>query len=253
MPRIKLTIAYVGTAYCGWQIQQGHSASQPTIQAALEEAASRIVQSPVRMYGSGRTDAGVHAKGQVAHMDVPPKHAHTSWQRALNRYLPHDIRIVDAEVVHDTFHAQFDALRKSYHYRLWHGTSYTPPDIYPFVWACGPVDSARMEAAAAHLVGTYDAAALQNAGTPIENTVRTIYRVERHKEPQKGESLWIFEANGFLKQMVRNMIGLLVAVGQNKQSPEAITDILASKNRCMAGLTAPAQGLCLETVLYDTP
>ena len=250
MPRLKLTIAYVGTRYCGWQIQEGRTATQPTVQAALEKAAARIACEPVHIHGSGRTDAGVHAEAQVAHMDVPPHRAGANWQRALNTYLPPDIRVICVENVPDTFHAQFDAVRKTYHYRLWHATAYTPPQLYPFVWECGPVDTNLMDAAARHFIGCYDCAALQNTGTPLEHTIRTVFTARRETACNQDESLWVFEADGFLKQMVRNMMGLLVHVGRGKCPPEQVAHILASKQRSQAAVTAPAKGLGLHAVHY---
>ncbi len=282
MPRIRLTVAYVGTRYHGWQTQARKSGPPlVTIQSLLEKEVSRIVGAAVHVHGAGRTDAGVHADAQTAHMDVPDRALRINWQAALNTSLPPDIRIVEACRVADSFHAQFDALRKIYCYRLWLSRRYTPPRLYPFVWACGPVDVARMDHAASLLTGTRDFAGLRNRGD-TRDSVRTLYSVTRspdgllplwHPEqetdtPSKSdgadvlslnggcvEVAWRFEGNGFLKQMVRNAVGLLVAVGQGKFPPEGIPELLAQGDRRHVGTTAPARGLTLEQVVYskETP
>ncbi len=277
MPRIRLTIAYVGTRYHGWQIQARKSGPPlMTIQSLLEKEVSRIVGSAVHVHGAGRTDAGVHADAQAAHMDVPERAGRINWQAALNTALPPDIRIVEACRVADTFHAQFDALRKIYCYRLWLSRRYTPPRLYPFVWACGPVDVARMDHAASLLTGTRDFAGLRNRGD-TRDSVRTLYSITRTPDgslpswrsergtsndpaPHDSELLslnggamelaWRFEGNGFLKQMVRNAVGLLVAVGQGKFPPEGIPELLDQGDRRHVGTTAPARGLTLEQVVY---
>ena len=146
MPRLKLTIAYVGTQYHGWQTQARKNASPlPTIQNIIEDAVAHVLGERVHVHGAGRTDAGVHAEAQVAHLDVPESRARMDWQLALNTLLPRDIRIADAVLVPDTFHAQHSAVRKTYEYRLWLSKRYTPPQLYPFVWACGPVCSVKSE------------------------------------------------------------------------------------------------------------
>ena len=146
MPRLKLTIAYVGTQYHGWQTQALKNASPlPTIQNIIEDAVAHVLGERVHVHGAGRTDAGVHAEAQVAHLDIPESRARMDWQLALNTLLPRDIRIADAVLVPDTFHAQHSAVRKTYEYRLWLSKRYTPPQLFPFVWACGPVDVGRMD------------------------------------------------------------------------------------------------------------
>lgn len=256
MPRLKLTIAYVGTQYHGWQTQaRKNAANLPTIQNIVEDAVAHVLGERVHVHGAGRTDAGVHAEAQVAHLDIPESRARMDWQLALNTLLPRDIRIADAVLVPDTFHAQHSAVRKTYEYRLWLSRRYTPPQLYPFVWACGPIDVARMDEAARHLLGRQDFASLRNAGTDLHTTVRTILSITRTPDgPLPADCLelvWRFEADGFLKQMVRNIMGLLVAVGRGKLEPADIPGILEACDRRTAPLTAPACGLTMKKVWYN--
>ncbi|HIU17777.1 MAG TPA: tRNA pseudouridine(38-40) synthase TruA [Candidatus Avidesulfovibrio excrementigallinarum] len=254
--RIKLTLAYVGTHYHGWQIQARPDGPLLTVQGLLEQAAARVADTPVHVHGAGRTDAGVHAEGQVAHMDIPAGRTGVDWQLALNTLLPHDIRVVRAERAPEGFHAQFGAKRKRYLYRLWLSLRYTPPRLYPFVWSCGSLDVDRMLEAAQHLEGRQDFSSLKNSGTDLLSSVRTVYAVRCLSAGAHGrcegerELVWSFEADGFLKQMVRNSMGLLVAAGRGKLSPDDIPAILAARDRRKAGPTAPAQGLTLDSITY---
>ncbi|GFM37097.1 tRNA pseudouridine(38-40) synthase TruA [Desulfovibrio psychrotolerans] len=264
MPRLKLTIAYVGTNYCGWQIQAFSRRPQPTVQEELERVAERVLGTPVRIFGSGRTDSGVHAEGQVAHFDVPEDKADRDWQRTFNAMLPDDIAVLDVERVASDFHARINATGKIYAYSLWLTRRYTPPRLFPFVWATGPVDVAAMDAAARHLEGTHDFSTFRNVGTEVETCVRTLRSISRSPHgPLPGadtpdyarvgiplQLTWYFEADGFLKQMVRNLMGTLVACGTGKLSPDAVPSLLAACDRAQAPATAPAQGLSLARVLY---
>jgi len=277
MARLALTVSYVGTRLAGWQIQARTDRPQPrTVQGELERIAERIVGAPVRLHGAGRTDSGVHAEAQVAHMDVPDHRADLDWQRAFNAGLPDDISVAAVARVPDDFHSRFDARGKTYTYRLWPERRWVPPRLAPFAWATGSLDLDAMDAAAAHLHGTHDFASFQNTGTDITTTVRTVTRVARRYEGEApvhpalpgamplsdadGDMncisaglrviAWDFEADGFLKQMVRNMMGLLVAVGRGKLPPHAVPAILAARDRKAAPATAPAQGLTLTRVHY---
>lgn len=259
MLRLKLTIAYVGTDFHGWQIQLRKDKILPTIQGILEERVAHIVGHHVHIHGAGRTDAGVHAAAQIAHMDVPENKVSLNWQLALNTSLPASIRIVDVAEVESTFHAQHQAVRKCYEYRLWLSRRYTPPWLIPFVWSCGSVQIAPMDEAAKYLLGTHDFASLCNAGTHVLTTVRTMLNISHNSEAEEflplpeNQSLlltWRFEADGFLKQMVRNCMGLLVASGQGKIQPHQVPDILEAKDRRVAPLTAPPQGLMLKKIWY---
>jgi tRNA pseudouridine38-40 synthase len=246
MPRFMLTLAYDGTAFSGWQLQP----RDRTVQGVVEAALAVIVGSPVRVHGSGRTDAGVHAMGQAAHFDCPQGRASVPWQRALNALLPDDVRVTECRRVAPDFHVRYAALAKTYEYTLWHTRGFCLPQRRRFVWNCGPVDTAAMEAAAALLVGEHDFAAFQNVGTPVSSTVRTLTEVSRHPGRTSHESIWRFTADGFLKQMVRNLMGCLVACGRGKLSPDQAADILHRADRAQAPATAPPQGLTLISVDY---
>lgn len=246
MPRIRLTVAYVGTRYQGWQVQ----ATGPTIQGTVEERLTRICGEPVRLHGSGRTDSGVHALAQVAHFDAPESKSHVPWRQALNSMLPHDIAILDADEAPPDFHARFSVRSKRYAYTLWTEPGYTLPQRAPFVWAVRGLDFEAMDRAAGILAGTHDFAAFQNAGTEIKGTVRTLEPIVRAPGTHPAEWVFRFQADGFLKQMVRNLMGLLVEVGRGGLDPEDARAVLESRDRRRAPATAPPQGLTLEEVLY---
>ncbi len=248
MPRIRMTVAYVGTRYHGWQIQ----ARGETIQGILESRLVRICEGDVRVHGSGRTDSGVHAVGQVAHCDVPESKARIPWRKALNAMLPNDIAIIDAREVDESFHARFSARSKRYSYTIWTEAGYTLPHRAPFVWPVRGLDLTAMEQAAALLAGTHDFSSMQNAGTDVKGTVRTLQPITRAPGPLPGEWIFSFRADGFLKQMVRNLMGLLVEAGRHTLTPGDVSRILEARDRRLAPATAPPQGLCLEEVNYDT-
>lgn len=251
--RLKLTIAYVGTNYKGWQIQEKINAP-PTIQGELEKIVSPIIGNLIRIHGSGRTDAGVHADAQIAHMDVPKEKSSLDWMRIFNTSLPKDIRVLNIENVDKNFHARFNAKNKAYTYQLWTKRNTIPPRLYPFVWDCGEVDLTAIKESLNYLMGTHDYSSFQNAGTIIDDPVRCIKSIFISQDEcisSEPYNLAIrFEANGFLKQMVRNMVGLLVAVGQGKLKPTYIKDIILACDRRIAPMTAPARGLTLREVLY---
>ncbi|SIO01056.1 tRNA pseudouridine(38-40) synthase TruA [Halodesulfovibrio marinisediminis] len=257
MPRIKITVAYIGTRYVGWQIQPPKvEHPQPTIQGEIEKVLTAVTGTLVRVHGSGRTDSGVHADAQVAHFDLPEKWARVNWQKVFTTKLPHDIAVTSVETIDDEFHSRFSSIGKSYTYTLWLNNKYVLPARYPFVWKTGPLDIAAMETAAESLTGEHDFASFQNIGTDITRTVRTMTRISHNcpdyaqRESLPDELVWTFEATGFLKQMVRNLMGTLVACGRHKITPESVLDILAAKDRTVAPATAPACGLCMHKVFY---
>ncbi|MDR1242065.1 MAG: tRNA pseudouridine(38-40) synthase TruA [Deltaproteobacteria bacterium] len=273
MARIKLTVAYLGTGFAGWQIQSfNQGAVARTVQGVLEEALRLILGVPVRVHSAGRTDAGVHADRQVAHFDTPEKECRVrrwsgfNWQSALHRLLPPDISILKAEEVPPSFHARFDCTGKVYAYHLWLERNYIPPKIRAFAWACGTADFNRMQQAANMLPGRRDFAGFQNAGSPQADTVRTLYSITPFFPGLPGEPAsppanadgrqirylaWRFHGDGFLKQMVRNLMGFIVWAGQGKIQPEDAGSLFAGKHRRAANFpTAPAWGLTLTDVLY---
>lgn len=247
MPRFRIDLAYLGTKYVGWQIQP----DGPSIQAMVERALKIVTDQDIRVHGSGRTDSGVHALAQTAHFDVPDDKAHIPWREALNANLPGDIRVTRALAAPLDFHARFSAKAKTYAYGLWHETGFVLPQRRPFVWDCGPVDAQRMDEAARLIKGEHDFAAFQNAGAEVKTTIRRILDLSRHPGATGYETLWRVTATGFLKQMVRNIMGCLVAVGRGRIEPEAVLVLLAGRDRTLAPGSAPARGLTLERVEYE--
>ncbi|WP_320173474.1 tRNA pseudouridine(38-40) synthase TruA [Maridesulfovibrio sp.] len=246
MQRIKLIIAYDGTNFCGWQLQP----ELRTVQGELEKAITRITGTSVRVHGSGRTDSGVHAYGQVVHFDVDDTRVTVPWQRALNSLLPDDVTVLDAEFVTPDFHSRFNALRKTYTYTLWLENNFFLPWRRHYVWKCGPLDLKAVDRSMQFFLGEHDFAAFQNTGTPVSSTVRTIFDFKRYPGQSEHEMVLEVCGSGFLKQMVRNMVGCLVEVGRGKAEPETVRLLLQMKDRTAAPATAPAQGLCMAGVYY---
>lgn len=260
MARLKLILAYMGTRFSGWQIQNvRHGESPRTIQAEVMKAVSRVANEPVKVHGASRTDAGVHAMGHVCHCDIPDHKIDTDWMRALNSLLPSAISVVSVERVEDDFHSQFHAHGKIYTYSLWLTRRYVLPQRRAFVWQTGPLDLEAMDRAAGHLTGTHDFASFRNVGTDTETSVRTLWEISRSfaspppgaEGPEALEVVWSFRGNGFLKQMVRNLMGCLVEVGRGKLDPDAVKGILAARDRSAAPVTAPPQGLTLQRIFYE--
>lgn len=257
MFRLRLTIAYVGTNFSGWQIQ---APGLRTVQGCLEEAFSILCSgkkkegvanmTPVRIIGAGRTDAGVHALAQAAHVDIPADRVKLPFVKACKGLLPDDISLIGAEIVDRDFHARFKASAKTYSYTLWHEPNFILPQRRPFIFPVGRLDLSAMQKAAELLIGQHDFAAFQNVGTLIKDTVREIFAIEMESLHNQQETIWRITGNGFLKQMVRNIVGCLVQVGRGKLSLEDVRYILISQNRKNAPATAPAAGLCLEEVKY---
>ncbi len=246
--KLKLLISYVGTRYAGWQVQENKEIL--TIQGELERAFLKTLKKEIRIIGAGRTDSGVHADEQCAHCIIPFEPKNIQWQRALNKVLPPDIRIKEVTEIHDNFHAQHDAIGKIYTYTLWTNRQYIPPKFAPYAWVCGELNYHLINEAISYFVGLHDFASFQNAGTEIKNTQRTLHSIEV-THISNNQSDIIFYGNGFLKQMIRNIIGLLVHIGQKRISPNQVEEILNLKKRTNLFPTAPAQGLTLTKVLYE--
>jgi tRNA pseudouridine38-40 synthase len=300
----KLTVAYDGTDFQGWQVQPG----LPTIQGELQSALQRIVGESPLPQGSGRTDAGVHALAQVASFSLQARIPPANLQRALNRTLPGSIRILSAEIVPDTFHARHSALAKTYEYRVLPiepaSSQICPPFLSRYVYAYSwRVNRDLLQRAAQALLGEHDfcgfaasdpdlatrsqdcdfpphrqkrrmdgAPGPQQTGVPEKQpsllgaerqafvtavanrtTVRTIYSSEWHEQITEGFHLLIYRVrgNGFLHHMVRNIVGTLLDIGRGYMSLDDIPSILASRDRRLAGPTAPARGLFLHSVEYE--
>ncbi len=246
MQRIRVTVAYDGTDFCGWQLQPGLR----TVQGELESAISRITGAPVRVHGSGRTDSGVHALGQVVHFDIEDRWSAVLWQRALNSLLPDDISVLESSLVPDDFHSRFSAEHKSYTYNLWIHNGYFLPWRRRYVWKCGPLDLDALDQGMEYFLGEHDFAAFQNTGTPVSSTVRTIYEFDRKHGDTEHEIQLRVCGSGFLKQQVRNMVGCLVRIARGKADPDFVRSLLQMKDRTAAPATAPARGLFLERVYY---
>ena len=246
MPRnFKLTVEYDGSRYHGWQRQP----EDPSIQAEIEKALAVMTRQPVILIGSGRTDAGVHALGQVAnfHSDtrIPPE----ALQKGLNSLLPDDIVIRACAVVDDAFHARFDVKSKIYNYTILNRTLPSALERDYVWWVRAALNREAMKQAMLSLMGEHDFSAFEGTGSPRAHSVRRMLSVWM-SFPNADKITLTFEANGFLRYMVRNIVGTLIEVGRGKITAEDFADILASRNRARAGATAPPQGLCLMEVCY---
>lgn len=242
---IKLTIEYDGTEYCGWQAQPNGTSIQQTVEAALE----KILGAKIRLNGSGRTDAGVHALGQVANFVYDGEVDLWRLQRGLNAVTPRDIAIRRVEAAADRFDARRDARLRFYRYRIW-------SDRWPsaierrYSWHIHePLDLAAMERAIIRLEGEHDFAAFQAAGCEAAHSVRRVYRNSIRRE---RELLYYdIEANAFLRHMVRNIVGTLVEVGRGERTADSFAELIDAKDRTLAGPTAPPAGLFLMEVRYE--
>ncbi len=241
----KLTLAYDGTDYGGWQVQP----NRVTVQGLLEAALERIEGRPVKADGSGRTDAGVHALAQVASCTlVNPIPAH-GLRKAVNRILPPAIRVVDARTVSVEFHARRSALAKTYEYRVMRAETCPPFEARYTYWHPYPLDEAAMLAAAQRLVGELDFRSFASAGgSPGPSTVRTVLSSEWHRDEDRF--VYRVRGTGFLYRMVRNLVGTMIEVGRGSFSVDDIDRVLAARDRRQAGATAPARGLFLVGVEY---
>ena len=246
MRNIKLVIEYEGTNYQGWQVQPKGS----TIQGTIEEKLALLTGETICLVASGRTDAGVHAFGQVAHFKTKGKMDVQSIQRALNSLLPPDILIQRAEEVEEGFHARKHSKSKVYEYRI---LNRNLRSVFHrgYAWHIPrKLDFEEMKKAARNLIGEHDFSSFRSVGSPTRTAIRRVIRVE-WKKARDGLIRFEIEANGFLKQMVRAMVGTLVEVGKGKMSAEEFRRVLYSKDRKRAGPTAPAHGLFLKEVKYD--
>ncbi len=252
MRHFKLTIAYDGTEFHGWQIQ----ANKPTIQGEIVGVLRRLTQEGIQLHGAGRTDAGVHALGQVASFRTQSALSAGEFQRALNALLPQAIRITGAEEVGPDFNARWSARAKIYRYRLYRG-KVVPPAIwryvlhYPF-----PLDEDAMRIAASRYVGPHDFAAFA-ASTGSEDddkersTVREIYSSELVRSEDGEELVYTVRGRSFLRYMVRKMVGTLLEVGRGKLTPDDILRLYQLRNRSKSGPTVPPQGLCMVSVEHE--
>jgi len=277
---LKLTVAYDGTDYAGWQVQP----TEPTVQAVLEIAWHKITREQLRVMAAGRTDAGVHALGQVVGLATDSLLSTAELHRGLNAVLPEDVAVVAVEEARDSFHATYDAKRKTYRYQIHNGRT---PDVFNrrYVWHYPqPLDAEKMHVAAQALVGKHDFSSFESAGSERPDAVRTLFAVNvvrdgwpgssnsdppvvlsdggsAESRPQPPVNAFVTDAcadritievtgDGFLYNMVRAIVGTLVEVGKGARDVAWVADVLTARDRRLAGQTAPPQGLFLVRVEY---
>ncbi|MCC6915245.1 MAG: tRNA pseudouridine(38-40) synthase TruA [Rhodospirillaceae bacterium] len=248
MPRFKLIIEYDGAPYVGWQRQD----NGPSVQGALEDAVRGYCQVKAVVHGAGRTDAGVHALGQVAHVDIPRDDRPHVVVNALNAHLrPHPIAVLGAEKVDEEFHARFSALERAYEYRILNRRAAPALDIGRVWWVAQPLDARAMHEAAQRLVGNHDFTSFRAAECQAKSPQKTLDQLDvaRHADMIVVTA----RARSFLHHQVRNMVGTLKLVGEGKWSPRDVTDALEARTRSAAGPTAPPGGLYFARVTYEAP
>lgn len=244
--RYRLLVEYLGTGFAGWQVQPGAR----TVQGELERAISTVVRAPVRLVGASRTDAGVHAAGQVAHLDLEGPVDASRLLRGANALAGPDIAVVSVDEAPPGFHARYSARGKRYVYRIL-ARSAPSPLLREISWHLPvPLDLSAMREAAACLVGRRNFSAFAKAGGPPRDPVRDLRELTLER---RGDLVLVrMVADAFLYGMARAIVGTLVEVGRGRMSPARVLDILEGGERSAAGPAAPARGLCLEEVLYET-
>lgn len=249
MYRYKITFAYDGTNFSGFQIQP----HKRTVEQTLKNAVNKIAKHPtpaIPVIGSGRTDAGVHALNQVAHFDIPYHLSNDSMRKALNSILPLDILVKKAELVDSDFHARYSAHRKTYRYRVDQGEFVNPFKRNYTAHFKYPLDLAKMKAAAQDFVGEHDFTSFVASGSQAKSNVRRIEKVEIYRDEHDNEVIFEFTGNGFLYNQIRIMVAFLLEVGSNQRPVSDVKRALAAKDRTQARMTAPASGLYLVSVDY---
>lgn len=246
MPRLKCTVSYDGTMFSGYQVQPG----KRTVQGEIEKALEKLNKGArIRISASGRTDAGVHARGQVIHFDTMLEIEPARWQIALNSLLPSDIAIHTVELAAPDFHARFNAVGKEYRYFMLlskHRDPFNRNFAYQFPFS---LDLEGMREASKHLLGTHDFTSFCSAKTEVEDRVRTVKEIDFFEE--NGQFVFKFVGNGFLYNMVRILVGTLLEIGTGRRAADSIPELLEKKDRTLAGKTAPGHGLYLWKVFYE--
>lgn len=248
MKRIKLTIAYDGTNYCGWQIQENGI----TVEAVINKVLSRITGEKIGVIGASRTDSGVHALGNVAVFDtnstIPPER----FLHPINQRLPEDIVIVKSEEVSLDFHPRYQDTEKTYEYHMINSRTLIPTKRLTHYFVSYHLEIEKMKAAAQYLIGTHDFVSFCNVNTEVEDTVRTIYSVELiTNKGEEGEIIVRIRGNGFLYNMVRIIVGTLISVGRGFCDPCEVKEMLEGKERTRGAITAPPHGLVLVEIKYN--
>lgn len=235
--RLAAGIEYDGSGFYGWQRQR----QSPTVQACLEDALGQVADHPVQVHCAGRTDTGVHARCQVVHFDTQAERAERAWVLGANTHLPAGIAVLWVRAVADDFHARFSARRRRYRYRILNRWIRPALERHRVAWIRHPLDAEAMNKAAVDLVGEHDFSSFRAVGCQARSPVRTVYSAS---VVRRDAELWFdIEANAFVYHMVRNIAGSLIAVGRGQQPPGWIGELLRLRDRCAAGVTAPAQGL----------
>lgn len=245
MSRIALAVEYDGSAFRGWQTQE---AGVRTVQSELEKALSRVANHPVTVSCAGRTDAGVHATGQICHFDSDAARGMKAWLMGGNRFLPGDVTLGWAVPVPESFHARFSAMRRRYRYVIYNHA--TPPALFrkQVTWNYRPLDVAAMAEAAGYLQGTHDFTSYRSVHCQAKSPVKTLHRVTLHR---RGPLIVLdVEGSAFLMHMVRNMAGVLMSIGAGYQPPEWARQVLEARDRRQGGVTAPPFGLYLVEIGY---
>ncbi|MSP97440.1 MAG: tRNA pseudouridine(38-40) synthase TruA [Betaproteobacteria bacterium] len=244
MNRIALGIEYEGSNFLGWQTQPGGS----TVQDTLETALSTIAAVPVSVTCAGRTDRGVHARGQIVHFDTLAERPDSAWVRGANALLPDSVAVLWSMRAAANFHARYSALSRTYRYLLINRSVRPALEVRNAGWFHAPLDVAAMRAAARHFTGEHDFSAFRSSQCQASNPVRTLHALEI--EACDGRIIFTLRANAFLHHMVRNIIGTLVYVGKGRHPPHWAAEVLRSCDRSRAAPTFPPEGLCLEHVEY---
>ena len=244
---LRLSVEYDGAGFCGWQVQPG----ERTVQGEIEKAVRTYVGTDLRVSAAGRTDAGVHARGQVVCFRSPRDLDPAEVSRALNALVPSDLCVNAVDIVGDDFDPRRSATRRAYQYRLWNSRVLSP-FWRPYVWHVRtPLQIDEMRAAAAHLVGELDFSSFRAAGCDAAQPVRRVFVSELRGALDDNPLVYHIEATAFLRHMVRNIVGTLVEVGRGRRQASEMPGLLAACDRNLAGATAPPQGLCLTRVDYE--
>ncbi|MDH5182994.1 MAG: tRNA pseudouridine(38-40) synthase TruA [Gammaproteobacteria bacterium] len=242
--RLALGVEYDGSTFCGWQFQD-HS---PSVQAVVENALTKVANTPVRVHCAGRTDTGVHATGQVIHFDTDVVRSERSWVHGANANLPKEVAILWAKPVDESFHARFSATHRRYRYVIFNRSIRPTFLAIRTSWCHRPLDEVRMQTAANYLIGEHNFNSYRAVACQAKSPVRTVSRLD---VTRNGEFIYLdIEANAFLHHMVRNIAGVLMEIGRGEQAPEWTREILDHQDRTRGGITAPPHGLYLTEVDY---
>ena len=243
--RYALGIEYDGAGFCGWQ-WQNHS---PSVQQCVEKAIEVVANHPLRVICAGRTDTGVHARGQVIHFDSPSERSERQWVLGINSNLPKTVRVLWVRAVDDSFHARFGAFSRTYQYSILNRNVSPAIGVSYFGWCRDELDEFRMHEAARILLGKHDFSAFRSAGCSAQHAIREVKEITVSRQ---GEIVKIdITANAFLYHMVRNITGSLITVGTGEKTAQWFADVFQGCDRKLAGVTAESQGLCFLSVRYD--